>query len=260
MIKMSDPRHWRASGLAVAAALFCGATTAVMAQSDKVNAVIGEQTRAEQAAKQSQDRIAQLDDETSKALGEYRQMTAEAQSLKTYNDQLDTTVKSQQAELDSITQELADIDATSRGVLPLMQKMLDTLDQFVSLDIPFNAEERRARVDTLKDMMTRADVSISEKYRRIVEAYQIEMEFGRTLEAYEGKVGERTVNFLRVGRVALLYQTLDGGETGYWDVDAKDWKVDNSYRDAITSGIKVAKKQSAPDFVTVPVHAPKEAK
>ena len=70
-------------------------------------------------------------------------------------------------------------------------------------------------------MMSRADVTISEKYRRILEAYQVELDYGRTLEAYEGKLGSgddaRTVQFLRVGRVALLYQTLDGKETGYWD-------------------------------------------
>ena len=108
--------------------------------------------------------------------------------------------------------------------------------------------------------MSRADVSVSEKYRRIVEAYQIEIEYGRTIEAYQGKVGDKTVDFLRAGRVALLYQTLDGKETGYWDADAKKWVQDNDYEDAIEAGLKVAKKQAAPDFIVVPVHAPKEVK
>ncbi len=107
-------------------------------------------------------------------------------------------------------------------------------------------------------MMTRADVSVSEKYRRIVEAYQIEIEYGRTIEAYQGKVGDKTVDFLRAGRVALMYQTLDGSETGFWDADAKNWKQDGSYEDAIKSGLKVAKKQAAPDFIRLPVHAPKQ--
>ena len=83
--------------------------------------------------------------------------------------------------------------------------------------------------------MDRADVTISEKYRRIVEAYQVEMDYGRTIEAYEGELASeggdpRTVQFLRVGRVTLLYQTLDGRETGYWDADRKAWVVDDRLR------------------------------
>ena len=144
-----------------------------------------------------------------------------------------------------------------------MQKMLDTLEQFVALDVPFLVEERAKRVANLKDMMTRADVTFSEKYRRIVEAYQVEMEYGRTIEAYEGKLGAgdaaRTVQFLRVGRVGLLYQTLDGRETGYWDADKRDWVVDNHYRNAFREGIGVAKKMTAPDLLVVPVRAPKES-
>ena len=98
--------------------------------------------------------------------------------------------------------------------------------------MPFLLEERTNRVDGLQKLMTQADVSISEKYRRIIEAYQIELEYGRTLEAYEGLIGEgtdaRTVDFVRLGRVSLMYQTLDGTETGYWNAEEKKWTVDNS--------------------------------
>lgn len=212
----------------------------------------------EEAAQASQKRVTQLDEEATGMLADYRQALAEAQGLKTYTEQLAIQVNSQNEELAAMTKQITEIETTSREVLPMMTKMLDTLEQFVKLDVPFLPEERSNRLATLKEMMTRADVSLSEKYRRIVEAYQVEMEYGRTLEAYEGKVGDKTVQFLRAGRVALLYQTLDGKETGYWDVDAKDWKIDSSYNDSITAGLKVAKKQAAPDFIKVPVPAPKE--
>jgi hypothetical protein len=167
-------------------------------------------------------------------------------------------VKSQQDELSTMTRQLSEIETTSREALPMMQKMVVTLGQFVKLDVPFLPEERANRLAQLDDMMTRADVSVSEKYRRIVEAYQIEIEYGRTIETYQGKVGDKTVDFLRAGRVSLLYQTLDGGETGYWDADARNWKQDSEYEDAIKAGLKVAKKQAAPDFIRLPVHAPKQ--
>lgn len=240
-------------------ALWFAAGVSSAAEEEVVNTTINEQVKTEQAAQASQERVEKLDADADKMLAEYRQVMAEVKSTKVYNDQLAAQVKSQEEEKTDITAQLAEIETTSREVVPLMQNMLGTLDQFVQLDVPFLPEERSGRVATLKETMDRADVTISEKYRRIVEAYQIEMEYGRTIEAYQGKVGDKTVEFLRAGRVALMYQTLDGKETGYWDVDAKDWKIDNDYKDAISAGLKIAKKQSAPDFLSVPVHAPKEA-
>jgi len=118
-------------------------------------------------------------------------------------------------------------------------------------------------VQGLKDMMGRADVTISEKYRRILEAYQVELDYGRTVEAYEGELaGEgdpRTVQFLRVGRVTLLYQTLDGRETGYWDAERKGWVVASEYGASFQEGIAVARKSRAPEMLMLPVPVPKEA-
>jgi hypothetical protein len=239
---------------------FLGLTSLAHAQAEKINAVIGEQVRAEEAAQASQKRVAQLDTEATAMLAEYRQANAEIGGLKAYNDQLAEQVKSQEAEMAAMTLQLTEIETTSREALPMMQKMVSTLDDFVKLDIPFLPEERANRIAALKDMMTRADVSVSEKYRRIVEAYQIEIEYGRTIEAYQGKVDDRTVDFLRAGRVALLYQALDGSETGYWDAVAGKWVADDDYAEEITAGLKVAKKQAAPDFIKVPVSAPKEVK
>jgi hypothetical protein len=241
--------------VAIAALMAAGAG---VAQTAKVNGVISEQVKTEEAAKASQKRVEALDEEATKMLSDYRQMISESTSLKSYNEQLSGQVKSQEEQIQEMTQQLTQIETTSREVLPMMDKMLGTLDSFVRLDVPFLIDERTNRVGQLKDMMSRADVSTSEKYRRIVEAYQIEMEYGRTIEAYQGKVGDKTVDFLRAGRVSLMYQTLDGKETGYWDAEAKAWKQDKSYEDAMRAGLKVAKKQSAPDFIRVAVHAPKE--
>ena len=225
--------------------------------------VVKEQISADDDARASQARIDQLDDQTQKMLAEYRKALADAESYEGYAKQLSAQIASQNEELAEIERQLGEVDTTSREVLPLMERMLETLAQFVALDLPFLPEERANRVKTLQQMMTRADVTISEKYRRIVEAYQVELDYGRTLEAYEGKLGggddARTVQFLRVGRVALLYQTLDGRETGYWDADKKSWVVDDGYRHSFKDGIAVAKKQRAPEMLMVPVPAPRAA-
>ncbi len=225
---------------------------------------VAEQTGADQEAAASQERISEIDDETQKLLAQYRTALGEKDSIDAYSDQLQIQIQSQVEDIASIEHQLTEVETTAREVLPLTQKMLDTLRQFVGLDVPFLIEERRKRLTTLDGVMARADVTLSEKYRRVVEAYQIEMEYGRTVDAYEGRLDEgddaRTVQFLRIGRVALMYQTLDGSETGYWDADDKKWVVDDDYRQAFKHGLDVAKKISAPDLLVVPVHAPQEEK
>ena len=198
------------------------------------------------------------------AAGHYAQAMSDADSLERYNAQLNEQVKSQQSEIASIERQLTEIETTNREVQPLMQQMVDTLAQFVDLDVPFMLEERKARVQTLKDMMARADVTTSEKYRRIIEAYQTELEYGRTLSAYQGRLGSgaeaRTVEFVQIGRVSLLYRTIDGSETGYYDSTKKTWVPDASYKEAIETAIRVARRDGALELLTVPVPAPQEVR
>jgi len=237
-------------------------TAPVYAQTvdDAVNA----QVAVDKAAAASQDRINEIRDKTQDAASKYAQAVAESESMEKYNKQLAGQVADQQKEMTSIEKQLVDIETTNREVQPLMQQMVDTLARFVELDVPFLLEERTDRVQSLKDLMPRADVAISEKYRRIIEAYQIELEYGRTLETYAGVLddggGERTVDFVRLGRVSLMYQTLDGSETGYWNAQEKKWVVDNNYAHAVAEARRVAKKDGAPDLLKIPVPAPQEVR
>ena len=225
--------------------------------------IVQAQVSADKAAVESQKRINELDDQSKEMVQKYNLLLAEAESMNGYSDSLALQVKDQNEAIASYNQQLIDIENTAREVMPMMQRMLDQIDRFVQLDLPFLLDERRDRIQKLKDVMGKADVAISEKYRRIVEAYQIELDFGRTLESYEGKLpgdaAGRTVRFLRVGRVALLYQTLDGEETGYWDADKKAWVVDNHYREAMIAGVSVALKQGAPELIHAPIRAPQDS-
>jgi hypothetical protein len=222
------------------------------------------QVQTDRAAAQAQNEINTIRERTQDAAGRYAQAMADADSLERFNNQISEQVKSQETEIASIERQLNEIDTTNREVQPLMDQMVATLEQFVKLDVPFLLEERTTRVQGLKDMMPRADITISEKYRRILEAYQIELDYGRSLDAYEGRLGTgadaRTVEFVRLGRVSLMYRTLDGSETGYWDATKKHWTVDESYREAVEEALRVARKDGAPDLLTVPVPAPQEVR
>lgn len=237
-------------------------TQYALADTETVLATVSEQVSTEKAARQSQQRIDQLDEEAGRLLAEYRQIVAETRSLTIYNGQLENQVRSQEGEMRDIEQQMLDIETTSREVIPLMQRMLQTLERFVGLDAPFLPEERRNRLKELNAMMNRADVTIAEKYRRLLEAYGVEMEYGRTIEAYRAELPQEdrpiTVDFLRVGRVALMYQSLDGKRTGYWDQRQKRWVADGDYQQSVRDGLRIAKQQAAPNLLTVPVPKPKE--
>lgn len=223
-----------------------------------------EQVRENEQSKASQDRIDALSDDIDAMAAEYRAALQDTSALKVYNHQLEGLVASQDAERGSLERQMANVTNVGRQVMPLMQRMLDTLEAFVAVDLPFLPEERRERIQNLREMMQRADVTIAEKYRRVLEAYQIENEYGRTIEAYRGSLereGEtRTVDFLRIGRNALLYQTLDGSESGVWDTETGSWKaLSDRYRSSIREGLRIARKQIAPDLLVVPLPPPETA-
>jgi hypothetical protein len=145
-----------------------------------------------------------------------------------------------------------------------MLRMIEVLDDFIKLDTPFLSRERNARITLLKAMMDNPESSLPEKYRRIMEAYQIELEYGRTIEAYNATLNAgdkpRTVDFLRIGRVGLFYMTFDGLEVGYWDKQTSSWQVlSETYLPSIRQGIQIARKEIPPDLIRLPIPAPTEA-
>jgi FtsZ-binding cell division protein ZapB len=238
---------------------FIATLTSLSLSAGSLEHAIETQISTELSAQKSQENIDNLDDETTSLLNEYRQVISQTESLQAYNEQLDTLVTSQKTELASIDEQLNNIETTQRDIIPLMLKMIEVLGEFVELDIPFLAEERQTRVAQLQALMGRADVSLSEKYRRILEAYQVETEYGRTIEAYQGELdssdsASRTVDFLRIGRVSLYYLTLDGLEAGLWDIEQKKWQpVPTEQLSSINQGLKVALKQLPPDLLVLPV-------
>lgn len=257
---MSTPHRTITTGTAARIALVIGISCfAPFAGADALDNVLMAQAEADNAASASQERINKIYDATQDAAQKYRQALADTDSFKLFIANQAKQVEQQKVELGSIQKQLSEIERTQREVEPLMQRMLDTLEQFVAADVPFLKEERADRVNRLKEAMGRVDVTVSEKYRRILEAYQIEMEYGRTLDYYQGKIeGDRTVNFVRVGRIALLYQTIDGKESGYWNSAQKKFDRDDSYHERVKEALRVAQKQGAPDLLVVPVPTPTE--
>jgi septal ring factor EnvC (AmiA/AmiB activator) len=187
----------------------------------------------------------------------YAQMLSNAEITKRFDATIQQQLASQQREVAALEQQIAEIDATAAALQPMLQRMFDDLVEFVQADVPFLAKERAARVDRLRDVMSQLETPPGEKYRRLLEAYTIEMEYGRTMDAYREMMSDgREADFVRLGRVTLMYRTVDGSESGYWDNQRKTWVAAPEYSRAIEEALQIAKQETAPDVITVPAPAP----
>lgn len=223
-----------------------------------VETTINTQVDANIESSSIQQEIDKLDERSKKLYFEYKDTLNEYNSLKRYDDQLSNIINSQIKEIENINNQIESLDTINIDVLPLLDSMVNSLEKFISYDIPFLIEERQARVNELNELLSRADISTSEKFRKIFEAYQIEANFGRTIEAYSSYIdikGEaKAVEFFRLGRIGLFYRTLDGNDSGYWNSNSSSWEhVGSKLSDGIKSALDVANRKTPPNFITLPI-------
>ena len=238
--------------------VLCGAGL-VMGQD--VDGALNAARSMDDAARRSQANIDGTVDATRSLERQYSAVMKEVEGLEVYNALLQKQLDSQTQEMADLNNSIDQVSVIERQVTPLMLKMIEGLEQFVELDVPFLIEERRNRVAFLGTLLERSDVTVAEKFRRLLEAYEIENDYGRTIEAYKGSLeldgAVREVDFLRIGRTALLYQTVDAEIFGMWDKSQGAWvSLPAEYRNQIRSGIKMARKQVAPNLLILPIGAP----
>ena len=235
--------------------------SSVIAQERVLETAMQVRSAADQSSQQSQQQIDNLANQTAELLGDFRVASQALERIRVYNTHLQSLVNDQESIKADIQAQIDGADEIEQSIIPLMFTMIDDLGRMIELDLPFNLAERRNRITDLRNLMEDANVTDSEKYRRIMEAYSIEADFSRNMEASTANLeigGEsREVNFFRLGRVILAYQTLDRSQTGFYNKQARQWEaLPDSYRKAITEGLRVARKQAAPSLLTVPLNAP----
>lgn len=231
------------------------------ALADTVDDIVsGEKATIRQAA-QSQQKIDQLSDVTQQAFADYQLELKRIEDLKVYNLQMERQLQRQRDAIANATRSIVDVAIVERQIAPLLARMVDSLNTFITLDLPFLQDERRERVQFLQNTLDRSDVTLAEKFRQVMDAYAIEVEYGNTIEAWRGTLvwdsQPHEVEFLRIGRIALIYQTLDGNDLGVWNVKSQAWEaLDGRYRKDVRTGLKIARKQAAPELLTLPILAP----
>ena len=229
----------------------------VFAQS--VDQILQADQRRLNLAQQSQERINNVVEGTRSLEDQYRAINKEIDGLKVYNRLMKAQVDGQTATLEDIGLSMDQVDVINRQIFPLMERMIDGLDQSIKVDVPFLMDERTGRVTGLKDIMSRSDVSVAEKFRKVMEAYQIENDYGTTIEDYKQSLtidgATRAFNMLRIGRIGLYFQSDDTKITGRWDNTERTWVEDNSARNEVRKGLRVARQLVAPELINIPVSA-----
>ena len=211
----------------------------------------------------SQAKIDELSDQTQDLLTQYKQVMKVVDGLRVYNKQQRRLISNQEKELAELEESIDQVTVIERQIGPLIERMIENLEKFVDLDIPFLMEERRERIAFLQDTLDRADVSVAEKFSQVLQAYQVENTYGTTIEAYTANIEldgrSRNVDMLKWGRVALVFQTPDMETTGVWDNKARQWVIlDDEFRTGVRDGLRIARKTQTADLVRLPVAAPGE--
>lgn len=193
------------------------------------------------------------------AVAEFDELLKETEGLEVYNALLQRQLDAQQVEVQNLRASIEDVPELERQLPPLLITMVQGLEEFVRLDLPFLPEERAERVAQLQLLVERADVSDTEKFRRILEAWQIETEYGNGYSTYVDEVeidGEpREVEIFQLGRVGLYYQTTDEAAiTAAYDQRSGEWvRLGSEHRNSVRRALQMARNQIAPELVLLPV-------
>ena len=207
----------------------------------------------QQLSAASQSRIDSTERQTDKIVNEYKVVAKQVEGLKLYNEQKRIQIKAQLELMDKLDAQLDQVVVMQRQIPPLAQRMLESLENFINLDTPFRIAERQNRIDLVRASLAKPKVTASEQVRQVLEAYNIEAEYGRKIDSYEATVEGKVVNILVVGRIGMFYQTKDETETGVWNNDLQSWEIIDGYRRPVRDGIRMAKKLAPTDMLTIPV-------
>jgi len=253
----------RLKAVALSTVLSAGALMGSVAQADQtIDSILQVGQAKTTAGQKSQVRIDKIAEETASLLQDFKTVNKQIEGLRVYNSQLEKQIANQLVVIKELEQSIENVTVMERQIQPLILRMLDGLEQFVDLDVPFHTQEREDRLAMLRNNQERSDISAAEKFRQVLEAYKIEAEYGRKIDTYKDtlEIGgqEREVNILRVGRIALMYQTTDTELSGAWDQRQRAWvELDSGeYRAAILKGIRIAKKQASIEIMKLPILAP----
>lgn len=206
----------------------------------------------------SQKQVALAADSAVAARQELLGLEQQLKDLNAYNRYMNTMVAGQERELTTLQDQLANVEETRQALVPLLLKMQSDLESWVASDIPLRSVERAERLEMLRKMMADAKISESEKYRVLLQAYQVEAEYGQRLDVWQQHLRldgeERLVNIVSLGRIALLAMTPDGHSAWRWSTGSNNWlPLDGKWQAEVAKAIALGEEKQTPTLLMLPL-------
>jgi hypothetical protein len=139
--------------------------------------------------------------------------------------------------------------------------MLAALAAQVARDPPFLLDVRRTRISAITALLDDPAHSAAEKFRRVLEAWRSEAEYGNTLGAEDaatdcaGAPGAST--HVRIGRVGFYCVGADGRQAARWDAATRAWApLDEDDAVEIARAAAMARGRMPPELLVLPVAKP----
>jgi len=236
-----------------------------LAFADQIQPLLDVGEQRQNSEQVSQTKIDSMDDDTSLIINEFKTVSKQIEGLRVYNAQMRKQIERQEERLKEIDKTMKEAQVMQRQIPPFTRRMLAGIEKSIELDMPFHLAERKERIAFANAAIDNPTVSPAEGLRQVLETFNVEMEYGRKLDNYKDTIEiegqQREVNVLRVGRLALVYQSSDRSLTGAWDNKKQEWvPLDNSYRNPTRKGLKIANRLATVDMLELPIQNPEAVK
>ncbi len=188
--------------------------------------------------------------------GRYYQLKDAVEAGKLEVKHMQDVVSRQDVYIQRMQNRIVEMEKIRQNLVPYLEEVLVRIEKTVEQDLPFLLEERRTRISALKQLIHDPELTMGEKMRRVFEGLRVEMDYGKSVETTKEEIsfdGQKLmVRVLRLGRTALMMQTLDQSEVGIFHNG--EWiPLAGKYREEIKKAIEITERRRPIEFVNLPV-------
>lgn len=206
----------------------------------------------------SQKKVEQWNDQRQALINELLDQKTQLEWNRFQNKKFNQYVVHKQHTLEDLSRQKEQMTLLRKELEPYLDTTVATLHQQVATDLPFLIQERRERLAFLDQSLTDPELALSEKLRRVLEALQVEADYGNSVEVTTETLSlnatDTRVQMLRLGRLGLFYLTQDGHHVGHWDNMQQRWlPLEDHYQRTVQKTIDVIEQTRAAELIDLPL-------